>query len=64
MKARRVVELFCMMEDNDLQWYDCSVEYFDADLNDIPLQSKRYGTPVIPLEKQVPMWTDNEDNSL
>ena len=51
MKAGRGVELSCMMEDNDLEWYDCSDVYFEADLNDIPLQSSIYGTPVAPMEK-------------
>ena len=64
MKARRVVELFCMMEDYDIQWYDWLDEYFDADLNNIPLQSNSYGTPVTPLGKQVPMCTVNEGNDL
>jgi len=49
MKACRGVELICMMEDDDLEWYDCSDMYFDADLNDISLQSKSYGTLVIPI---------------
>jgi len=62
MKARRGVELFCMNEDNDLKWYDCSGVYFNAYLNDIPLQSKSYGIPVIPLGKRI--WMDNEENNL
>ena len=56
--------MFCMKEDNDLEWYDCSDVHFDTDLNVIPLQSNSYGTPVIPLEKRVPMWTDNDENNL
>ena len=49
MKAGRGAEL--SMEDNDLEWYGCSDVYFEADLNDIPLQSSIYGTPVAPMEK-------------
>ena len=39
---------------------DCSDAYFDADLNRMPVQSRIYGNPVIPLEKRAPIWPDNE----
>ena len=65
VKSRRGVQLLFMMEDIDLEWYDCADVCFDSDLNDIPLQSKScYGTPVIPLEKRVPVWTSNEESNL
>ena len=38
------------MEDNNLEWYDGADAYFEIGLNDIPLQSKCYGTPVLPLD--------------
>jgi len=52
----------CMMEDiNDLEWYDFSDVDFDANLNDVPLQSKRYGTPIMPVEERDPIWAEEDE---
>ena len=62
VKARRGVELLCMMEDNDLEWYDFADVDLDVNLNDVPLQSKRHGTPIMPVEERNPIWAeDNEE---
>ena len=61
VKARRGVELLCMMEDNDLEWYDFADVDLDVNLNDVPLQSKRHGTPIMPVEERNPIWEDNEE---
>lgn len=63
IKARRGVELLCLMENNDLEWYDLDDVDDDVNLSEAPFQSVRHGTPVIPIEQRKPVWmdVDNED---
>ena len=62
VKGRRGVELLCMMEDNDLEWYDFADVDLDVNLNDVPLQSKRHGTPIMPVEERNSILAeDNEE---
>ena len=58
-KARRGVELLCMLEDDDhWEWYDMTD--LDYDASDIPEKSVCHGTPVMPVENRIPIWTDEE----
>ena len=58
-KARRGVELLCMLEDDDhWEWYDMTDLDFVS--NDIQEQSVSHGTLVMPVKNRVPIWTQGE----
>ena len=51
VKARRGVELFCLMENNELDWYD--FDEVDVDPSEVPGQlSALHGIPVIRIEEK------------
>ena len=51
VKARRGVELLCIMETNELEWYD----FDEVDVSGLRFQ---HGSPV--LDDMDPVWTDVE----
>ena len=57
VKARRGVELLCIMETNELEWYD----FDEVDVSGLEIPVERFilhGTPV--LDDMAPVWTDVE----